>query len=338
MNRVRRPSFIIPFILSAVLIFAILAFGDFKKVEALISTFQPSYVITIVLLTVAYEAVQCVQWIWLVRALGIRVPVRSMSFAFLIGESTKILPIGNYVENYILLREEGTDFGLSSAATLMSVLIEVAVTLTTVVALGIRGWDWLRPLVLIGLAVFLCGAWLISRFHPHVRRAVPGWVKRHQTVQALLREVHQFREGSLELLHLRVLAPAAVLSLGYLLLGGTTLYFILRGLGVDDVAWHTVLAVYVFSVAFSLISPLPVDIGVSEASGVGAFLAVGVDKTAAVSAVLILRAVTTGVSLVIALLTILVMSDRFRAVLRSRPHDARGDRSSNGDPAADLPH
>jgi uncharacterized protein (TIRG00374 family) len=260
-----------------------------------------------------------------------------MCFAFLIGESTKILPIGNYVENYILLREEGTDFGLSSAATLMSVLIEVAVTLTTVVVLGIHGWDWLRPLVIIGLSVFLCGLWLISRFHPHVRRALPGWVKRHQTVQALLREVRQFREGSLELLHLRVLAPAAVLSLGYLLLGGTTLYFILRGLVVDDEAWHTVLAVYVFSVAISLISPLPVDIGVSEASGVGAFLAVGVGKTVAVSAMLILRAVTTGVSLAIALLTILLMFDTFRAVLRSRPHDTRGEPPLAGGPASDVP-
>lgn len=329
-HSVLRPSFIIPLILSIMLIFAIIAFGDVKKVGALMSTFRPSYILTIVLLMVGYEVVQCMQWIWLLRALRIRAPLRSLTFAFLLGESTKILPIGNYVENYILLREEGTDFGLSSAATLMSVLIEVAVTLATVVVLGIHGWTWLRPLIVIGLAVFMVAAWLVSRVHWHVRRMLPHWFKRQQMVQALLEEVRQFRQGSLALLHARVLAPAAALSLGYLLLGGTTLYFSLRGLGVDDVAWHTVLAVYVFSVAFSLISPLPVDIGVSEASGVGAFLAVGVGKTAAVSAMLILRAITTGTSLVIALFTILVLFDRFRAVIRSQPGQARDDARREG--------
>jgi uncharacterized protein (TIRG00374 family) len=289
----------------------------------LIGTFQLRYVLVIVLLTVAYEAVQCAQWIGLVRALGIQAPLRSLIFAFLLGESTKILPIGNYVENYLLLREEGTDFGLSSAATLMSVLIEVAVTLALVVVLGIHGWTWLRPLIVIGLAIFLVAVWLISRVHWHVRRLLPRRLKQHQTVQALLTEVQQFRQGSLALLHVRVLALAAVASLAYLLLGGTTLYFILRGLGIDTVEWQSVLAVYAFSVAFSLIAPLPVDIGVSEASGVGAFLAVGVSKTAAVSAVLILRAVTTGTTLVVALLTMLVLFDRFRAIVQRRPRQAR---------------
>jgi hypothetical protein len=62
-----------------------------------------------------------------------------------------------------------------------------------------------------------------------------------------------------------------------------------------------------------------------------------VGKTVAVSAMLILRAVTTGVSLAIALLTILLMFDTFRAVLRSRPHDARGEPPLAGGPASDVP-
>ena len=48
--------------------------------------------LTIVLLAVTYEAVRCVQWIGLVRALGIRAPLRSLTFAFLLGDATKILP------------------------------------------------------------------------------------------------------------------------------------------------------------------------------------------------------------------------------------------------------
>jgi hypothetical protein len=62
-----------------------------------------------------------------------------------------------------------------------------------------------------------------------------------------------------------------------------------------------------------------VDVGVAEISGVGAFLAIGVDKSAAVGAMLVMRAVSIGVGLVVALITILVLNDEFRASLRERP-------------------
>jgi hypothetical protein len=72
---------------------------------------------------------------------------------------------------------------------------------------------------------------------------------------------------------------------------------------------------------------LPVDVGVAEISGVGAFLAIGVDKSAAVGAMLVMRAVSTGVGLVVALIAIPVLNDEFRASLRERP-PAPGSRPS----------
>ena len=70
---------------------------------------------------------------------------------------------------------------------------------------------------------------------------------------------------------------------------------------------------------FGSIFPLPVDVGVAEISGVGAFLAIGVDKSAAAGAMLVMRAVSIGVGLVVALIAILVLNDEFRASLRERP-------------------
>jgi hypothetical protein len=92
-------------------------------------------------------------------------------------------------------------------------------------------------------------------------------------------------------------------------------------LGVDSVSWWQVLTVYLFSLAFALIFPLPVDVGVSELGGVGAFLAIGVPRSAAVSAVLLARVLSLGAAIVIALVTMAVMRDEVRALLwaRSRP-------------------
>src|SRR5437764_3521805 len=129
MTRFLRPSVVLPMIVSAAFLIVLLALGDVKMVIALLLTFQHLYLLPILLVLVAYEAVQCIQWHVLLRALGIRVPLRAQAFAYLVGEPTRVLPIGNFVENYVLLRAEGTDFGLSSAATLLSILIEVGVAL-----------------------------------------------------------------------------------------------------------------------------------------------------------------------------------------------------------------
>src|SRR5690242_21674824 len=51
------------------------------------------------------------------------------------------------------------------------------------------------------------------------------------------------------------------------------------GLGVDGLSLGQAVAAYLFSLAFGLIFPLPVDIGVNEASGVAALLAMGIGKS-----------------------------------------------------------
>jgi uncharacterized membrane protein YbhN (UPF0104 family) len=317
MTRPLRARVLMLAILGASLLAVLLAFGDVKKVVGLMMRFQHLDLLYILLVLVTYEAVQGLQWHTLLKALGIRVPLRAQAFAFLVGQPTRVLPIGNFFENYLLLRAEGTDFGLSSAATLTSVLIEVTVALTGLVILGLDDWEWLRPLIVIGVAIFVLGAWAIHR----VQRArdLPAWLTRYNAVRVALVALRQFRSGAAALLHLRVLGRAGMLGTIYLLLASSALYVVVRGLGIDNVTWSQVVAVYLFSLAFGLIFPLPVDVGVAEISGVGAFLAIGVDKSAAVGAMLVMRAVSIGVGLVVALITILVLNDEFRASLRERP-------------------
>jgi hypothetical protein len=125
------------------------------------------------------------------------------------------------LENYLLLRAEGTDFGLSSAATLTSVLTEVTVALTGLVILGLDDWEWLRPLIIVGAAIFVPGAWAVHR----VQRArdLPAWLTRYNTVRAALAALKQFRSGAAALLHPRVLGRAGVLGTIYLLLASSAL-------------------------------------------------------------------------------------------------------------------
>ena len=129
-----------------------------------------------------------------------------------------------------------------------------------------------------------------------------------------------------------MLLSAALLGGLYVGLGGTVLYLVARGLGVASLTWPEVLAVYCFSLAFALILPLPVDVGVTETGGAAAFVVLGVDPSIAVGAMLLMRAITVGVALVIGLLTLAALPDVTRSVLHGRP---RPRALSAGTPAAE---
>ena len=326
MKKLLQPKVLIPLILSVALIVALLAFADVKKVIALIEGFQKIYLLWFLLLMVGYEVVRGAQWYFLLRALDIHAPLRTQIFAFAGGEVTKSMPIGNYFQNYLLQQSKGSDFGRTSAATTVIIILEVVVSLTGVVILGLGRWTpWLRPVIILGTAAFLLAAWAYHRFHQHAR--TPRWIREHKAMRKAIDEFKELRTGAADLFHPRVLLIAVVLSAVYLLIAATGLYMVVRGLGIGGASLTETLAVYFFSLAFSLIFPIPVDIGVLEVSGVGAFLAIGIQggKSAAVGAVLINRVLSIIASLAIAALVMLIFHGEFRAVLRGRSTHTQQD-------------
>ena len=59
----------------------------------------------------------------------------------------------------------------------------------------------------------------------------------------------------------RNLAIQVLFAALYLLIGGTVLYLAVRGLGIGHVSFWQALDVYFFSLAFVLITPIPLDLG-----------------------------------------------------------------------------
>jgi hypothetical protein len=69
------------------------------------------------------------------------------------------------------------------------------------------------------------------------------------------------------------------------------------------------------------------DIGPSELSGVGAFLAVGLSKGDAVGAMLINRALGLGTAAALAIVAMIVLRDQLRAALQTRQSSASSQRA-----------
>lgn len=298
MRRLVRPNVIIPFVLGISLLAGVLAFGNINRVITLMLSFPHTLLPLVLLLVAAYEALRCMQFSVLLVSLGVDVPLGRQVFAFLAGEVAKYAPLGNYFPNYLLRRSDDVDFGLSSAATTMMVLIQVAVSLAGLVILGIDGWGWLRPLIVIGLIVSGLIGWAAYRAHisphPSPRMLRYSWVRRG------LDELRRFRDGTTqELIHPRTLTYATVLGAGYVFVGGLILYVLIGGLGFPGVTFWEAQAAYDFSLAFALIFPLPLDFGTLEVSTVGALLAVGLERSAAVGIALLDRLVLMGAAVVI---------------------------------------
>lgn len=316
MRRLLRPRVVLPFILSVCLIAALLTYADVHTVFSAIAHFRLIYLLPFLLLMATYEGVRCVQWHFLLKALAIDAPPRTGAFTFLVGEIAKTLPFGQYLRNYLLRQSGGANIGQSVPATMTTLLIEDAVSLVGVLLLGVGSWTWLRPMIVLSAATFGVGLWIIYRLI--VTSRMPAWARRRRISRSLVHELRLFRAGTARLANPRTLALQVAFGATYLILGAAALYMIVLGLGVTGIAFPRVLAVYFFSLAVGLLIPIPVDLGLIELSGTTAFVAVGVGRSAAVSAMLLNRVLSGAASLVIALATIIVLRAELRAAMAER--------------------
>lgn len=326
-QRILRPRVIIPLLLSAALIAALLAIGNVQHIFAEATAFRLVDVLWFALIFLVTEALRGAQWAMLLQALDARLHRRSVALSFVAGEVTKYLPLGNYFPNYLLRATDRADFGLTSAATTAMILFEVVVSLAGVVIYGLGAWsEWLRPLVLIGCAVAALVFALVYRWRG--RLSTPAWVRQRRVLRAALVELHRFGIGLRRLARPRTLVWGTLICAAYISTSAAALYFIMQGLGLTRLSYAEVAGAYCFTLAFALIEPSPIDIGVIEFGGVGALLAIGVDTTTAVTAMLINRVFSVAVSLAVAIVGMAVLYPTLRRALRGK--------ATRGEQAPDL--
>jgi uncharacterized protein (TIRG00374 family) len=334
---VANPRVLIPIVFVVGTVALLFSFGNPQKIVGQMASFNRVYLIWIFLLSVLYEVVRFVQWLFLLRQQGVKAPIRAQIFSFAGGEATRFFPAGNYFQNYLLTTAEGVDFAYTSAATTLIILFEVVVCLAGLVVLGLGSLGWLRPVIVVGVVIAGLAGWLLYRFHGSGE--APGWIARHQRARKLwdagVEQLASFGEGARRVIHPRTIAIGLGLAALYLFAAAGILYLSLSGVGWTQTPFLPVLSVYFFSLAFGLIVPLPFDIGVTEISGVGAFLAIGVDRNAAISAMLVNRVLTVGFSIVIFVAVAVFMRDETRKAWNARGVK-HGQQPERTDSAPDL--
>lgn len=301
LKKLLSPKIIIPTLLSAGFLALLLSLADARKVGSELFNDIPRTVVPVVFLTLLYLLVKGLQW-WLnLTRLGISADWRELLVPYAGGEIGNNLPMGVYMENFLLKGALGADIWQSSAATTWMLIMEIVLCLLTLLVAGVPGWLWLRPLAAViaaGMLLFGLG-FFKSRL---VDEWLSAWRPRWKWLRAGVEGAAQFLKSGRQLFALRTFLYGIPMTMLYLGAYATTLYVVGRGL-VPTFGWRPALAGYAFSVLVVLLLSFLPNLGSVEAAGTLVLAQFGIDKSLGVGIFLIMRVLTTGT---IALVCVLV--------------------------------
>ena len=309
------PRVVVPLVLGLGLIILLLGYADVAHVLRVASTFRPAYLLLILLVTGAYEALRAVQWFLLLRVVNSREPWQTALMSYMGGEVTKALPGGQYFQAYLLRQARGVPIACSTAATTIILRLEVAVSAAIVLLLGVGPWTWVRP-----AALALLGASGVLVLLVKLR---PGRVQ----VRAIMRSYTRLRPAWLwwtdfvrwadVLLRPGAIGIAAALCAGYIACAALALWAIVAALSIPSIGLREALCVYAFALGLELTIPIPTDLGLMEVSGLAALMAYGMPRADALTVMLIQRILSTILISIIAGVSFVLLRGHLATTVRS---------------------
>lgn len=323
------PKVIIPTLLSAAFLAFLLTFANSGEVgdelkRAVVGAWLPAF-----FLAVLYLVAKLVQWRIYLGRLGLRPGWQELLVPYAGGEMGNTLPMGVYLENYLLKGSTGSDVGRSAAATTWMLITEIITCLLVLLVLGVPGWPWVRP-----VAAFLVVGMLLAGLFFFRTRFVAAWLEEWQPRQKWLRParegIKEFLEGSHRLFSWHTFVYGLPLTGVYLGAQATILYVIGNGLIAPTYhwAWTDAATAFAFSLVVVLLVPVLPHLGSVEVSGLGVLLQFAISKNLAVGGFLALRLLATGTIILVCGGVLIALhrevGETFRRLSRKRKPGKKG--------------
>ena len=317
-KRLLNPTIILPTVFSAALLASLLTLSNGGTVSVKMATALHQTLIPVTLLTLLYLIIKGIQWRFYLSRLHLRPTLPELLVPYAGGEVGNSLPMGVFLENYLLKGSLGTAVVRSSVATTWMLITELVTCLLALLVVGVPGWTWVRPFaaaLLVGMA--LAGVFVFqSRF---VAEGLSWWLHRARRLRSLAEGAKAFVEAGRTLFSWRTFVYGLPLTATYLGAQVTALYMIGRALN-PAFSWSMALAAFTFSLVLVLLVPMLPHLGAVEVSGVGVMLQFGMRETMAVGSFLTLRLLTTGVIILFGVLVLVLLRRQVSLVLHQLSH------------------
>ncbi len=319
------PKVLIGTILGAVVLATLLSFSDIETVWHIIEGFPPVIIPILFALVVGRESLRAVQWRIFLNAIGIHATRREAFLTLAGGDAAQVLPGGLYFQDLLISRELHVGVSAPLAATTLMIWMEVTMAMLALGVLGLPGLPALRPVMLFcGVGSLLVLLLAHTRLLNGVRRLFCfcegplGKVKLGKFGRKLVAGMDNFLASFAGLSHPKVLLSGLVLCAAYMGLTITGFWMVCVGLGISQVGIAQATAIYSLVLAVVDINPLPSDLGVSELSGVGGFLAFHVAAAAGLAAMLTFRILLLIGEELVAAAAFLVFHEETRRIFRPK--------------------
>ena len=287
-----KPRILIPILLTGALLTFALSISDLPLTMGYIRSLPLSNIVEAFALALGYLLLKAIQFRFLLNALAIRPDWRKFLLAYCIGEMTLPIPSGIYAQNYVLRRIHGEKFALSSAATTMTLFIEGALVLLTLIIMKIPHWDWLRYFIWIFFGIMALLLLLLVRSQ-RLRTLLTK--ERIGLSERLFRAARDLLAGLYTLIAPRILFPSILLSIVYLSFLILAFFIVGRGVGITNLTLEQATTIYFFSLGVTLLlGGVMTQLGVIEVAGLGASQAWGYTLTEGLAMLLGFRIVWMG--------------------------------------------
>ncbi len=320
-GRLFQPKVLVPALLSAAMFAFLLTFTNAGQVSDEMMRAIPRAVLPVFLLSCVYLVAKGVQWWWYLRRLELRPTVPELLVPYAGGEMGNSLPLGVYLENYLLKGSLGAAIGRSSAATTWMLITEIVICLLALLVVGVPGWPWVR-LLAFGLLVGMLLVGLFFFKTRLVRTTLARWQWRARRMRPLVEAANDFLDGGRELFSWQTFVSGLPLTAIYLGAQVTALYVIGHALN-PAFRWEAALAAFTFSLVLVLLVPALPHLGAVEASGLGVMLQFGMGENMAAGSFLTLRILMTGAILLCGGVVMALLHHELGVAMRrlSRNHD-----------------
>lgn len=319
------PKVLIGTVLGAIVLATLLSLSDIKTVWHIIEGFPPIIIPVLFALVIGREAFRAVQWRIFLNAIGIHATRREAFLTLAGGDAAQILPAGLYFQDLLVSRELNTTVSAPLAATTLMIWMEVTMAMLALAVLGLPGIPALQPVMAFcGIGSLL----VLLLAHTHLLNSVRSLfcfcegplarIKLGKVGRNLVAGMDNFLNAFAGLSHPKVLLAGLGICATYMALTIIGFWMVIRGLGIDTVGIAQATAIYSLVLAVVDINPLPSDLGVSELSGVGGFLAFHVSASDGLAAMLTFRILLLIGEELVALGAFLIFREETRRLFRSK--------------------
>lgn len=284
---------LIPFIVSAFLMFIIVGLAPWSEVWRILSGLQIATIAILVTLSLSYYLAKAYRFWYMLQIINIKEPLWPVVLVYLSAQPITLLPGGELYRTKALQRYRGVRMSRSVATFTTQGIFEglglAAVGLTAAIMLGIG--ELLAFLLLAVVTVAILG----------IRRGylepISRWINKLPFFNISRQRLKSFSERNQAMFRGTDFIRLAALSLSVELIGVLIALVSVNGLG-GDINLLQAALVYIVPVIVAFVSFLPGGFGASEQSAIGLLILMGQGGGLAVAATILLRAFVVGSGLV----------------------------------------